>query len=581
MKSVIKYIFCVFIALTLLLTSCLGGSSPGEPSSNADGISSAVAESSENPQSSAESSESEPRYLRSEYYFKDLAYKEPDFDAIYIEMDEITSLYDSTADAEVIKKEFEYLADLMREAETEYGLLSILQSLDTADSDIADEMVILAENFTEAQKRYYALADTLLDSYCAETVFAGYSEEEKAEIRANALLFDDEYVILAAKLADCENKYIDNLSLTIYADGEEMTLREVKDTYGYDTYLKGLNYVGGEIYLDIVETYKTITAKAGYKTYADYAYANNYYRDYDPSESARLHEYVKEYIVPLYAELSKNVSYYNKSSSFDSHPFDYEKVLINYFSTVSDDMADAYEYLREFGLYSIDDSAKKQSGAYTAYLNSYDVPFIFERTSGNYSDIQTFIHEFGHFYAYYLHGGELPFMIDVDEIHSQANELLFLPCYGVIYSENVCETIERYELNSNLGSIISGCLFDEFEQAVFAGDYDSVEELNALFASICAEYKMNIPEYGWVRIQHLFLYPFYYISYAVSLVPSLEIYAASLENRAEGVAMYNALLATSVDCGGFMDLMEKSGFANPFEEQTILKIADIVEEIVG
>ena len=42
------------------------------------------------------------------------------------------------------------------------------------------------------------------------------------------------------------------------------------------------------------------------------------------------------------------------------------------------------------------------------------------------------IHEFGHFYEFYTYGDEATAQLDVDEIHSQANELLFLPVYFLI-----------------------------------------------------------------------------------------------------------------------------------------------------
>ncbi|MDD4124921.1 MAG: hypothetical protein PHW77_04255 [Eubacteriales bacterium] len=592
MKSTIKLVLCVILTLSVLLTSCGTGRISDESSlsvsdTSASEDSSAISETGDDSSyaddssdSSAETSEEEPEFLRNEIYFDDIVYETPDFDEIYRKIASVQSLFDEEADSEEIKNEFEILVELMWDVSTACGLLSIIQSLDTTDTEISDELVILSENFTNAQKYYYKLAVTLLDSYCSDIVFAECTDTEKEEIRENALLIDDEYVSLTAELTELQNKYIDHLSLTIYAEGKEMTLQEVMDTYGYYNYIRALNYVGGEIYLDLVKKYKTIAVKAGYETYADYAYNNEYYRDYTVNDSKKLHAYVKEYIAPLYAQLSNKVSYFN--SAGESNPFDYEDIILAYSSTMSEDMVNAYKYMKKYGLYSIDDNAVKQVGAYTTYLYSYDIPFIFQHTSGNYSDIQTFIHEFGHFYAYYLHGPDLPFMIDIDEIHSQANELLFLPYYAEIYGESACEKITLFELYSNLDSIISGCLFDEFEQAVFAGEYDSVEELNALYVSICEEYGItNVSEYGWVRIQHLFLYPFYYISYAVSLIPSLEIYSASIDERDIGIAMYNELLEESLNCTGFMDLMNNSGFANPFDEATIIDIAETVKNLIN
>ena len=56
----------------------------------------------------------------------------------------------------------------------------------------------------------------------------------------NAYLFDDEFVALSASLPELENKYIDSMSFTAFADGNEMTLQDVLDTYGYSSYIKPL-----------------------------------------------------------------------------------------------------------------------------------------------------------------------------------------------------------------------------------------------------------------------------------------------------------------------------------------------------
>jgi hypothetical protein len=573
MKNTTRLILCLLLALALSFSSCIKQS----PSDVSGEYSDVTFDDSSVVSTGDENSGEEPEFLRNGVYFKDLSYERPDFDAIYAKINHIDTLYQSSADAGVVYDEFESLVDMMWEANTAYGLLNIYQSLDTADSVIAGEMVVVSESFTKVQQSYYILAEKLLDSSYSDTLFGDLSDAEKDEIRFNAYLFDDEFVALSAKLTELENKYIDSMSLTVFADGKEITLQDVLDTYGYSSYIKAFNLAAGKLYLEIVDIYKAITKKAGFSSYADFAYKSDYYRDYTPGDSKKLHGYVSKYITPLFTAMSKKVSYYDSKKK--NSPFDNEEVLTNYFNTVSPDMVNAFKFMKKYGLYSIESGENRQQGAYTTFLNSYDIPFIFQNISDDYSDIQTFIHEFGHFYAYYLHGEDLPFMIDIDEIHSQANELLFLPYFEDIYGSKAAKTISMFTIYSNLGSVISGCLFDEFEQLVFAGDYDSVDELNLLFEDLCEKYQIPYSQYDWVRVHHLFLYPFYYISYATSLIPSFEIYAHSVNDRDGGIGMYNSLMAKSVNAGGFMALLESSGFSNPFDEKTIKDIAETISAL--
>ncbi|NCA93487.1 hypothetical protein EOM82_09745, partial [bacterium] len=181
MKSATRLIICIILMLSVLLTSCGTGRQPDESNdaSNLSDISDvsetgggSSADESSTAQSSMESSVAEePQFLRSGLYFKDIAYETPDFEEIYDKIASIQALYENETDAEEIKTEFESLDDLMWFANTAYGLLNIMQSLDTTDTEISDELVLLSENFTNAEKYYYNLANTLLDSYCADVVF--------------------------------------------------------------------------------------------------------------------------------------------------------------------------------------------------------------------------------------------------------------------------------------------------------------------------------------------------------------------------------------------------------------------------
>ena len=72
---------------------------------------------------------------------------------------------------------------------------------------------------------------------------------------------------------------------------------------------------------------------------------------------------------------------------------------------------------------------------YTTILNEYSAPFMFINSS-DYRQPDTVIHEFGHYYNFYLMP-ELKWNdnnnLDAAEIHSQALELLMQPYYDQFF----------------------------------------------------------------------------------------------------------------------------------------------------
>ena len=68
--------------------------------------------------------------------------------------------------------------------------------------------------------------------------------------------------------------------------------------------------------------------------------------------------------------------------------------------------------------------------------------------------------------------------------------------------------------------------------------------------------------------------PVYYISYAVSAVAALEVYAVAEEDYDAALTAYNALVDGITPEDGFLGALEKAGLTSPFEEQTYIDITN-------
>ncbi len=237
-------------------------------------------------------------------------------------------------------------------------------------------------------------------------------------------------------------------------------------------------------------------------------------------------------------------------------------------------------------LYDIDYDPNKMNVGYTTTLYEYQEPFIFNTPDYSYYDLETMIHEFGHYNEAFHAGTTLITDVtnmDVAEIHSQGLELLYLKYADDVYGEGLGDTARQMVLYQMLYSVIDGCLYDEFQNAVFAADHDMTEgEVNQLFRRLSEEYgyvyyDTEDAAYDWVDVPHTFSSPMYYVSYGTSALAALDIWTIAQEDRQAGIDKYMELTTYGLTTT-YCELLEKCGLKSIFEEETIREIAQAVAD---
>jgi oligoendopeptidase F len=87
-------------------------------------------------------------------------------------------------------------------------------------------------------------------------------------------------------------------------------------------------------------------------------------------------------------------------------------------------------------------------------------------------------------------------------------------------------------------------------------------------------------DYVWVDVLHNFEVPMYYISYATSIVPALQIMELSLTDRQKAIDVYNDIVTSDPDMS-FSEVLTMAGLADPFDEQTIAGVVDAILDYTG
>ena len=541
-------------------------------------------------------------YRRGLVSFDEFIYEQPDFDAIAADVETVRAMLTDGSDGKAIHEAYDALDEEFYTIHNAYAIAQIYSALDVTDEYYSSESELIAEKTSELQVLATKLEIAIAESEFRDEVFHDWTDEDFRHLEIAEKLYDDEYVTLNTRLETLKNEYWNAMSAPcVEYEGKSCTLADL-DALGVDddTYYTlmnegygNLNASVGSLYLELIGIEKRIAEKAGYDSYPAFSYDYEYERDYTPEDAAALSAAVKKYAADELQAMYRGftsaeyTSLKQLLSTGDelSRRFSDIEAFVN---EISPDMKEAFDYLIQYELSVLTTEENSQDGAYTTFLPTFDVPFIFMHEDESVLDLFTFIHEFGHFYCNYLGGRDAAYdkCLDVDEICSQANEMLFLPYCNRFYKSNAYNAIVKYQMLNALNALVTGCLYDEFQQYVFTHDVTTVEELNEAYRTISESYGIGGDfyyvdlGYVWIDVHHNFAAPMYYISYATSIVPALQIMEISADNRQEAIRIYNCVVSGDPEFS-FSEALEEAGLASPFEEQTVVDVINAIVDGTG
>ncbi len=335
-----------------------------------------------------------------------------------------------------------------------------------------------------------------------------------------------------------------------------------------------------QVYIELVELRRKTAKSAGYASYADYAYENFYYKFYTAEDTARFAENVREYFVPVYKAVCEKVTKDTDRLWYADIDCS-EQTILNRMGEVlpqiAPELGAAFDYMRDYGLYDIGYDGRKADIGFTTRLYYWNEPYIFFTPADGYFDYLGMFHEFGHFTNAYYTTGDLLFGMpdnDLCELQSQGLEMLMLPYYDVFFGERLAPLVEEYTIMNMLDSVITGALYDEFQRRVFEQTDLTPERINAIFSELCADYGYDVPEDEWIWVEHNFEYPFYFVSYAVSAIGALELYALSLTDWDAAVDTYLRISAMDTEWWEYSEALAEVGLGDFLSAETSRAAAD-------
>lgn len=550
--------------------------------------------------------------------FSELKYVRPDMPAIAAETERTVAALESAADYKAARAAFMEIERISSKIETIASLASVRNTLDTTDKFYEDEVNYMSAESAKMTGINKRGAQALLNSPFRADFEAEFgtqltrtlAAEERLQCEANVELNiqqDLECVEFNKTAATCSCDF-DGEQCNFYGlqrhmqstDRDERRRAFIKWAEMYESISDKLDAQ----YDKLISLRQEMARRAGFSSFTEMAYLNMRRLDYGPEEVRAFREQVKQYVVPVCDKLFKEqaerlgvdkLRYYDEALIYpegNAIPQGDMRTLVGkaqqMYRELSPETGEFFDFMVKYELFDLETHPGKHMGGYCTSLPDYNAPFIFSNFNGTSADVDVLTHEAGHAFQAYTSMRCLPLKrycwptSEVCEIHSMTMEHFTYPWMDSFFGENA-EKYRRAHLMSALEVVPYMCCVDEFQHRVYAENLDAAgrrrvwRELEKAYMP-WRDYDGNdFLENGgfWMQKQHIFLYPFYYIDYALAQTCAFQLYGRMKSAPNDAWQDYLSLCRAGGSMGYF-DLLKLAHLESPFSAGCVEKVVKIV-----
>jgi len=556
--------------------------------------------------------------------FSEIAYRRPDLGTLKKQLKQHLSAFRKAANYPDARKAYLLSKEDMSHVETSYVVASIRNTLDTKDKFYDGEMQFFNRAVALLMPVSKAFTEALLKTPFRAEFEAEFGRQLFALAEMEHQTQSKKIILDLIRQGNVENAYKKAVAAckTTFR-GEEVNfyglLRHMESPdreERREAYLAWAKlYEEASRTLDrqfdkLIRIRIRMAKKLGLPNYTALGYLNMHRADYGPDEVATFRAQVRETIVPAVTKLREEqakrlgvekLKYYDETCVFpdgNADPVGGEDVLVpvaqKMYRAISPETGEFFDFLSEHGLFDLETRPGKHLGGYCTYLADYKAPFIFSNFNGTAADVNVLTHEAGHAFAGYTAMRSQPLMdymsstSEVNEIHSMTMEHFAYPYLADFFGEANVEKAKYAHLSGALCTIPYLVSVDEFQHRVYANPSMNAKERRAVWREIEKTYLPwrdydGVPflEEGgfWMQKQHIFLYPFYYVDYALAQVCAFSFYGRMKQDHAAAWSSYLALCRAGGG-KGYFELLSLAGLGIPFAEGSVEKaVRHVIDEL--
>ncbi len=555
--------------------------------------------------------------------FRNMPYTRPDLAAYGGKMRETAkTLREAKTYAEARKAYFD-LQQAGEEAETLFSIAYVRNTIDTRDAFYEAEVKYLQEEFARMiplEKEY--------NEALAGCAFRADFEKEFGpqlfrQVDASLRLADERIIADRIREGELRQEYSkETATATIAFRGEECNFyallkhmespdrAERKEAFqAWAALYARISPKLDAQYDELVALRNRMAKTLGFGSYTEMAYLSRGHYDYTQEDTAAFRRQIREIVTPAVAEIRERqrqrlgvdtLHYYDEALLFPEGNADPEGTMEELvakartmYREMSPETAEFFDFMVRYQLFDLETRPGKRMGGYMTSFPGYKAPFIFSNFNGTSADVDVLTHEAGHAFQGYLAMRSIPVSAlagstaEINETHSMSMEHFAYPWMPLFFGEKS----EQYLTGHLIGAISVlpyMCVVDEFQHRVYEKPEMTAGERRRVWREIEKVYmpwrdydgEAFLEEGGfWMQKQHIFLYPFYYLEYALAQMNAFQYYGRMKENRPQAWEDYLTLCRAG-GTKGYFELLEVGRLMNPFHDGTVEKsVRHVIDEL--
>lgn len=553
--------------------------------------------------------------------FAKLSYVRPEMETIMSDVKALTKTMETASSWEEFKDAYMAWVKLDMELSTARTIVHIRNTV-----DMLDEFYEAENSYFNAQMPRYGVLVKEMGTVILNSPYRARMEQEFGKIllqnmEAQRLLSSEAVVEDMARESDLAGLYSKTVAAaTADFRGEPCTTysllkhmkstdrRERKEAFeAWASLYESISPKIDEIYSELVSLRVGMAKKLGFDSYTPMGYLKRRRYDYKPEDMEVFRRQVREVIVPACVKLFERrrealgiekLHYYDESVSGpegNAVPVGDKDYLVEkarqMYRELSPETGEFFDFMVEHELFDLETKKGKRVGGYCTMLPLYHAPFIFSNFNGTAADVNVLTHEAGHGFAGFTAAKfqSLPELChstsEINEIHSMGMEMWTYPWMEYFFGEKAGQ-YRKDHLAEALMAIPYMVCVDEFQHKVYENPDMSPMEWRAVWSQLektympWRDYEGNqfLSEGGfWMQKQHIFLYPFYYVDYAIAQIGAFEFYTWMKKDRKAAWEGYYELCKMGGSLGYF-DLLNHCGLHNLLKEGSVKEALKAVFE---
>ncbi|MCR5342122.1 MAG: M3 family oligoendopeptidase [Butyrivibrio sp.] len=555
--------------------------------------------------------------------FSEIEYKRPDMEALKKALEDATAKIRDARSYQEVRDAYYLLQEYEQEVESMFTLAYVRNTINMRDEFYDAEVKLLQEDYAKMIPQYNAYEKALTESQFRPEFEAEFGAQLLRKLDASLMTSDEKIISETIRCDQLKQEYSKTAAEAVTDfRGEECNfyglLKHMQSTdraerkEAFEAWAALYEKISPELeaqYGELVKLRNEMALKMGFKNYVDMAYIDRNRFDYKQEDAAKFREQVRQIITPAVAKLREvqkeklgvdKLYYYDEELNYpdgNAAPIGTAKELIDkaqkMYREMSAETGEFFDFMKEYDLFDLETRPGKHMGGYMTSMPLFKAPFIFSNFNGTSADVDVLTHEAGHAFQGYLSMRSIDVnalrasTAEINEIHSMSMEHFAYPWMELFFGDKT----EKY-ITSHLMGALSVIPYlvsvDEFQHEVYAHPDYTAADWKRTWHEIEQKY-MPWRDYDgnefleaggfWMQKQHIFLYPFYYIEYAMSAICAFQYYGRMKEDRQKAWNDYLSLCRAG-GTKGYLELLKIGNLLSPFEDGTVEKsTAHVIEEL--